>query len=460
MKQADDPFILGRQVELLYRNLRLGQIVSVVNASFMFWIAYGKIPTLLLGIWWLLATLAATIRIGLASRYNRCPAATRQDEAALWRRKAFFGAAGSGLIWACGGLLLTYFGDTTLQLFTAFVLAGMVAGAVPVLAPDRLSFRAYAWPIVLAVAVGAAGTDALHIAFFAMTLVFLLAATRSADYFHDTLQETLRLEHEKDGLVTKLEHARAIAEESNRAKTEFLANISHELRTPLNGIVGLGELLSLEELTPEQHELLDPLRRSADDLMRMISNLIELSALEAGYIKPVPSAFITTELAESLLSGHRTAARGRGLLMREEIDPALPQIIVGDIARLRQVFSHLLGNAIKFTEQGHVGVAIRLQESSASQSIIEFCISDSGPGIAPEKLRLLSGMLVQGDGSSVRRHGGIGVGLPIARKLIELLGGKLIIESQPGQGSHFRFSLPFERRAEDAAPTLPGAAQG
>jgi len=460
LNQADDPFILGRQVELLYRNLRLGQIISVLNASFLIWIAAGAVPFPALGGWWLLAALVAVLRITLAARYHHCSEADRQKQSPFWHRRALYGAASSGMVWAAGTVLLMRSGDTTLQLFTAFVMAGMVAGAVPVLAADRRIFRIYAWPIILAVAFSGMALDALHLSLTTMALLFLMIATRSADYFHETLQETLRLEHEKDGLVTSLEHAREIAEQSGRAKTEFLANISHELRTPLNGIVGLGELLSLEDLTPEQHELLDPLRRSADDLMRMISNLIELSALEAGYIKPAPSAFLTTELAESLLSGHRTAARARGLVMREEIDPALPQIIVGDIARLRQVFSHLLGNAIKFTEQGHVGVAIRLQESNASRSVIEFSISDSGPGIAPEKLRMLSGMLVQGDGSSVRRHGGIGVGLPIARKLIELLGGNLIIESQPGQGSHFLFSLPFERQVEDEAQTLPQGAQG
>jgi len=451
LKPEADPAILGRQVELLYRNLRLGQIMSVLNASFLIWVASPTVSGLALGTWWLLATLVALGRIRLAAAFHRHPDEVRLAAIALWHRRALLGALISGLIWAGGTVLLMAAGNTTLQLFTAFVMAGMVAGAVPVLAADRRIFRSFAWPIVLAVAVSAFGLDALHIALTTMSLLFLMIATRSADYFHQTLLESLRLQREKDALVAKLERAREIAEQSDRAKTEFLANISHELRTPLNGIVGLGELLDLEALTPEQQELLTPLRRSADDLMRMIGNLIELSSLEAGHIKPQSSAFITTELAESLLSGHRTAARDRGLELRETIDPALPQIIVGDITRLRQVFAHLLGNAIKFTERGHVEVAIRLQDTTPERSLIEFCISDSGPGIAPEKLRLLSGLLVQGDGSSIRRHGGIGVGLPIARKLIELLGGELNIESESGVGSRFRFSLPFAHRIEDEA---------
>lgn len=452
MTQPVDPLILGRQVDLLYRNLRLGQIVSVINASFLVWVAYAQVPLAALGLWWLLAASIAGIRMATAGRYFRCSTEARQQQASQWRQRALFGAVASSVIWVIGTLLLTHFGDTTLQLFTAFVMAGMVAGAVPVLAPDRRIFRAYAWPIVLAVALGAIGPDALHIAFSAMSLVFLLAATRSADHFHDTLHEALRLEHEKDGLVAKLDQARQVAEQSDRAKTEFLANISHELRTPLNGIVGLGELLSLEDLTPDQQEMLTPLRQSADDLMRLISNLIELSALEAGHIKATPAPFLSSELLDALLANHRKTATAKGLALHSEIDPALPKILVGDIERLRQIFAHLIGNAIKFTEHGSIDVSARVTASLPERISLRFCIEDTGPGIPAEKLRLLSGLMVQADGSSARRHGGIGVGLPIARKLVEMLGGELEINSQVGVGSRFCFTLPLA--LPDAASPL------
>lgn len=443
MTAAPDPFVLGRQVELLYRNLRIGQVVSLVNASLLVWVAFGQIPNAALGTWWLLAILVAAARAVLAVRYYQRPAAARHDEAADWRRRALIGAAGSALVWAGGSLLLTWFGDTTLQLFTALVMAGMVAGAVPLLAPDKVVFRAYAWPIALAVGIGALGPDALHLAIVAMTIVFSLASTRSADYFHDALLDTLRLEHEKDGLVGKLNQALEIAEQSNRAKTEFLANISHELRTPLNGIVGLGELLSLEDLTPDQQALLAPLRSSADDLQRSITHLIELSALEAGHVRSTTSPFLATELLEVLLAAHQPVATTKGLSLSEDIDPELPHVLIGDVEHLRQIFTHLLGNAIKFTERGSVEVSAHIQQRMPAGIKLEFCIADSGPGISAEKLGLLGKLLVQVDGSSIRRHGGIGVGLPIARKLIELLGGKLEIDSQVGTGSRFRFTLPF-----------------
>jgi signal transduction histidine kinase len=441
---AGNPFILGRQVELLYRNLRPGQIVALVNASLLLWIGHSQLPATLLGAWWLLAAMVAITRMILAVHYFRCDAKQRNDQAADWRRRATVGAFISGLIWAAGALLLMRLGDTTLQLFTGLVMAGMVAGAVPVLAADRQTFRAYAWPVGITVLLGAMGPDPLHIAFSAMTLIFMLMMTRSADYFHDTLRDSLRLEYEKDSLVANLQQAREAAEHSNRGKTEFLANISHELRTPLNGIVGFGELLSHEALTEEQHELLVPLRQSADDLMWMITHLIELSALEAGHTKAMPSPFPAGKsLIDTLLIPHRTAAAAKGLLLLEEVDPALPSVLIGDVERLRQIFAHLVGNAIKFTEHGRITVSARIQEHSADTVQVAFGIDDTGPGIPPDKLKLLSGLLVQADGSSVRRHGGIGVGLPIARKLVELLGGELKITSTVGIGSRFSFVLPF-----------------
>jgi signal transduction histidine kinase len=443
LKPVASPFILGRQVELLYRNLRLGLIMSILNATFLLWVASSLVAPVSLGIWWLLATVVAGLRMALAALYYGQSEAERLSSSAFWRQRALLGAAASGLIWAGGALLLMTSGDTILKLFTAFVMAGMVAGAVPVLAADRLVFRCYAWPIVLAVVIGALGNDPLHIAFSTMSLLFVLIATRSADYFHDTLQDTFRLEEEKKQLVEHLEHAREVAEQSNRAKSAFLANMSHELRTPMNGIIGLSELLDLEDLSEDQRNLLTPMRESSETLLRLINHLIELSALEAGQIKLAPSPFAVSELLQTLVSSQRKAAAAKGLAMIEEEDPALPGLLVGDIDRLRQVFKHLLDNAIKFTEHGTVSISVRVAETLPTQVNLEFTVADTGPGIPPEVLPQLTGLFMQGDGSSIRRHGGIGIGLPIARKLVELMGGEIKLESEMGVGSRISFTLPF-----------------
>ena len=444
MSPSTNPFVLSRQVELLYRNVRLGQITSIINASFLVWIAAGEIKTSSLFIWWLLAIAIAGVRMFLAFRFDRQNDIERQLNVALWLKRAQEGAFVSGLVWAGGALLLTLNGSTILQLFSAFVMAGMIAGAVPILAANRQVFRSYAWPIVLAVAIGGMGKDALHIAFSAMALLFLLISTRSADYFYDALQNTFRLEQEKDTLVEHLDQARLIAEQSNRAKTEFLANISHELRTPMNGIMGLSELLDLEDLSEDQRSLLTPMRQSSEKLLKLINQLIELSALEAGQIRPNKGPFSANHFLSILLQRYQATAASKGLSINHTEPDNLPDILIGDIELLHKVFDHLVGNAIKFTDHGEIKVSIQVEQTNPTSIHLKFSISDTGPGIAPEILPQLTGLFVQGDGSSIRKHEGVGIGLPIARKLIELLGGHLHIQSELGKGSEFSFTLPFD----------------
>lgn len=440
---AESRGILDRQVALLYRNVPLGQIVSIVNAGFLAWIAYqytsGPGPAL----WLALAYGVAGWRIALSRQYLKRGETGHPGDAAFWQRRARLGAGAGGLAWAAGAVLLMLPGELNLKLFTAFVMAGMVAGAVPLLSADRLAFRLYAWPVGLAVILCGLGPAPLDIAFSGMTLIFMLAATRSARYFHETLQTSMQLEHEKDGLVDELRQATLIAENSNRAKTEFLANISHELRTPMHGIIGMAELLRMEALTRKQRDLLEPLHGSAHQMLHLISNLIELSALEAGRVRPGYDLFATPDLLDNLLAGELRTAAAKGLSLTVESDPALPPLLLGDLESLRKVLGHLAGNAVKFTEHGSVTVSVRLADRRADEVRIEFGIADTGPGIAPDKLALLGSPLTQVDGSNSRRHGGIGIGLPIARRLITLMGGELRIESQPGRGSRFGFTLPF-----------------
>lgn len=431
--------IIGRQVELLYRNVPLGQAISIINAALLAWLwhaATGTGPALA---WFSAVTLVALGRLYLARTFS----SVREPSPARWLRAARIGAAASGFAWAAGALLFTLTGDTTQLVFTAFVMAGMVAGAVPVLAADRLAFRLYSWPIVIACMAGGMENDPLHIAYTVMALLFLMIATRSAKHFHDTLQETLRLEQEKSTLLEDLQVAKIAAEASDRAKSHFLSNISHELRTPMSGIIGMADLLEMENLPPAHQQLLRPLKASADELLGKIENMIELSALEVGDFSPRPVPFSLPDALAGLVGNYAEEAHDKGLRFSLHQDATLPPIVIGDLDALRKILRHLTDNAIKFTAQGEVAVEALPLTGPSNDCWIEFLVRDSGPGIAPDHQAAMFGLFNQGDNSSTRRHGGTGIGLPISRRLAQALGGTLTIQSQPGVGTTARVALPF-----------------
>ena len=433
--------VLGPQVTLLYRNLRLGQIVSILNTAFLVWVGSSYVATAYLATWASIALLIDVLRLVDDNNYRKLDVDERNAQAPVWRQRAIVGATLGGMAWAGGTVLFMTAGDPVFKLFTAFVMAGMVAGAVQVVAADLTAFRCYAWPIVTAVALCAFSFDSMGIAFSLMSLIFLVAVTRSAQFFNQTVHDAIRLEQEQAGLVHHLAHAREVAERSLRAKTEFLSNISHELRTPMNGIIGIADLLAFDA-SEEQQELLGHLRQSSDVLMTQINHLIRLSELEAGHIKLKIAPFITAELLSRTIFGNQEQASAKGIALTLDSDPALPTVLVGDSDCLIDVLRHLVDNAIKFTERGSVSVACHLLQHDGSAARVEFAVSDTGPGIAPDALKAIEGLLVQADGSSIRRHGGLGVGLAIVRRLVELMGGELRIASTPGQGSVFSFAIP------------------
>lgn len=441
---------LERRVALLYRNQRWVQLLAMVNASFLVWVAADYQDNKLLAMWWSLALLVAGLRFVDALSYTQTPETRRNEEAARWLRHARTGALAGGLIWASSALLLIPGQPLTLQLFCTFILAGMMTGAVPLLAADQQAFRSFTWPIVIAASLSGFALDPIHLAFTVATLLFLFIATRSANYLNQTLIDSFRLEHEKSALLQRLEEAHHASEHSNRLKTEFLANISHELRTPMNGILGLTQLLTLEYPNNAQRELLTPLRESADHLMRLIDNLIDLSSLEAGQTQLTHTPFIPSHLKSALETEHAYLAEEKGLKFSVLLDDKVPAVLLGDLRHLQQILQQLIGNAIKFTEQGEIRVLIEPETREADSIWIAFSVIDTGIGMSPETLKRLDGLLTQGDGSSNRNFGGLGVGLAIARRLIMLMQGQLSIESSPGFGSHFRFVLPFQSAAEDA----------
>lgn len=401
---------------------------------------------------WLAVILALTLaRIVCHVLFVR----RRREDAELsyWRTVFAIGVIAAGCVWGLGGW---WFLDTSALLprcLAVFIFAGMAAGAARSLAPVRMLYLVYACATLLPVALRfalypEAGSWTLTL----ITVSYVLFLVNTAWRQHADLQGFYRLIFENEDLVVNLRNAMRRAEAANEAKGKFLATMSHEIRTPMNGVIGMLQLLKDSPLTMEQQEHVAIAASSADTLLQLLNDILDLCTVESGKLEFEALEFSPSELVTEVYALLKPQAVGKGLECKLVLGEGLPEVVRCDPLRLKQILVNLFGNAVKFTERGSVELSAKTISCAAERTNLRFSVRDTGPGIDSTVLSQLFERFSQGDSSTTRRHGGSGLGLAIAQNLVRQMNSEIRVESAPGKGSEFFFDLSLPVGAASRAP--------
>jgi signal transduction histidine kinase/DNA-binding response OmpR family regulator/HPt (histidine-containing phosphotransfer) domain-containing protein len=352
------------------------------------------------------------------------------------------------ITWGAGGAIILPVVPFETAALVLVVLAGIIASALTTLAADPLSIRGFIAGITLPVFVALATSDKSHhlaasIVVGLFTIVMILVARRAHLTLVDHLQVTARLAV-SEGAAKQAEavmrEARDLAERVARARSAFLANMSHEIRTPMNAVLGFVELILDTELSTEQRRALELVRSSSEALLMILNDILDYSKIEAEHLELESIPFDLSKVVHATASLLAVRAREKHLELLAEVAADVPRAVRGDPTRLRQVLMNLIGNAIKFTEQGEVVISVSAAATDGTARLT-FGVRDTGIGIAAEHIGSVFKEFTQADSTMTRRYGGTGLGLAISQRLVRLMGGELSVKSEVGRGSEFSFSL-------------------